>query len=93
MGLSALANSYDRFLGMQGMHGQYASSMANKEADLILGIGVRFSDRATGNTEKYARNAKIVQLDADLAEINKIGKSVNGARRSRIAFVKVSITF
>ena len=71
MGLSALANSYDRFLGMQGMHGQYASSMANKEADLILGIGVRFSDRATGNTEKYARNAKIVQLDADLAEINK----------------------
>ena len=46
MGLSALPNSYDRFLGMQGMHGQYASSMANKEADLIIGLGVRFSDRA-----------------------------------------------
>ena len=58
MGLSALPNSYDRFLGMQGMHGHYASSMANKEADLVLGVGVRFSDRATGNTAKYCRNAK-----------------------------------
>ena len=71
MGLSALPNSYERFLGMQGMHGQYASSMANKEADLIIGIGVRFSDRATGNTKKYAKGAKIVQLDTDLSEINK----------------------
>ena len=71
MGLSALANSYDRFLGMQGMHGHYASSMANNEADLIIGVGVRFSDRATGNTAKYARNAKIIQLDTHLAEINK----------------------
>ena len=71
MGLSAFPNSYPRFLGMQGMHGQYASSMANKEADLIIGIGVRFSDRATGNTQKYAKGAKIVQLDTDLSEINK----------------------
>jgi len=71
MGLSEVPNSCPRFLGMQGMHGQYASSMANKEADLIIGIGVRFSDRATGDTSKYAKGAKIVQLDADLAEINK----------------------
>ena len=71
MGLSAMPNSYERFLGMQGMHGKYASSMANKEADLILGVGVRFSDRATGNTAKYSPNAKIIQLDADLSEINK----------------------
>lgn len=71
MGISALPNSYDRFLGMQGMHGKYASSMANKEADLIIGIGVRFSDRATGNTAKYCKNAKIIQLDTDLSEINK----------------------
>ncbi|MBQ7983442.1 MAG: biosynthetic-type acetolactate synthase large subunit [Clostridia bacterium] len=71
MGLSAIPNAYERFLGMQGMHGQYASSMANKEADLIIGIGVRFSDRATGNTAKYAKNAKIIQLDTDLSEIGK----------------------
>ncbi|MBP3918667.1 MAG: biosynthetic-type acetolactate synthase large subunit [Clostridia bacterium] len=71
MGLSAMKNSYDRFLGMEGMHGRYASSMANKEADLVIGIGVRFSDRATGNVAKYAKNAKIIQLDTDLSEINK----------------------
>ena len=71
MGLSAMPNSYDRFLGMQGMHGKYDSSMANKEADLIIGVGVRFSDRATGNVKKYAKDAKIIQLDTDLSEINK----------------------
>ncbi len=71
MGLSAMPNSYERFLGMEGMHGHYASSMANKEADLIIGIGVRFSDRATGNTAKYATEEKLIQLDVDLSEINK----------------------
>ncbi len=71
MGLSAMPNSFERFLGMEGMHGHYASSMANKEADLVIGIGVRFSDRATGNTAKYAKGAKIIQLDVDLSEINK----------------------
>lgn len=71
MGLSALCNSYERFLGMQGMHGRYASSMANKDADLIIGVGIRFSDRATGNVKKYAKGAKIIQLDPDFAEINK----------------------
>ena len=71
MGISLIPNSYQRYLGMQGMHGRYASSMAQKSADLIIGIGVRFSDRATGNVSKYARGAKIIQLDADLAEINK----------------------
>ncbi len=71
MGLSALPNSYGRFLGMQGMHGHYASSMANKDADLIIALGVRFSDRATGNVSKYAKGARIIQIDADQAEINK----------------------
>ncbi len=71
MGLSAIPNGHDRFLGMQGMHGHYASSMAQKEADLIIGIGVRFSDRATGNVAKYAKNTRIIQLDPDFAEINK----------------------
>ncbi len=71
MGLSTIPSDAPRFLGMQGMHGHYASSMANKDADLIIGIGVRFSDRATGNTAKFAKRAKIIQLDTDLAEINK----------------------
>ena len=71
MGLSAIGNDCERFLGMQGMHGRYASSMAQRDADLILGVGVRFSDRATGNVAKYAKNTKIIQLDPDFAEINK----------------------
>ncbi len=71
MGISAIPNSYDRFLGMQGMHGKYESSIANKEADLIIGVGVRFSDRATGNPSKYSKYARIIQLDTDIAEINK----------------------
>ena len=71
MGLSAVPDDYERFLGMQGMHGHYASSMAQKKADLIIGIGVRFSDRATGNTAKFAKQTKIIQLDPDCAEINK----------------------
>ncbi len=71
MGLSAVPQESERFLGMQGMHGHYASSMAQNEADLILAIGVRFSDRATGNVAKFAKKSKIVQLDPDSAEINK----------------------
>ena len=71
MGLSAISDGCDRFLGMQGMHGHYASSIAQDESDLIIGIGVRFSDRATGNVKKYATGSKIIQLDPDFSEINK----------------------
>ncbi len=71
MGLSAIPNGCERFLGMQGMHGHYASSVSQNSADLIIGIGVRFSDRATGNVSKYAKNSKIIQLDPDFSEINK----------------------
>ena len=71
MGLSAVPQDNVRFLGMQGMHGHYASSKSQDEADLILGIGVRFSDRATGNVSKFAKGSKIIQLDPDSAEVNK----------------------
>ena len=71
MGLSSVPQDNERFLGMQGMHGHYASSLAQDEADLILAIGVRFSDRATGNVTKFAKKSKIIQLDPDCAEINK----------------------
>ncbi len=71
MGLSAVDSDCPRFLGMQGMHGHYASSMAQHHADLIIAIGVRFSDRATGNKDKYAPNAKIIHIDIDFSELNK----------------------
>ncbi|MBE6872076.1 MAG: biosynthetic-type acetolactate synthase large subunit [Ruminococcaceae bacterium] len=71
MGLSVVSSFDERFLGMQGMHGKYASSMASKEADLIIGVGVRFSDRATVKKAEDGKRAKIIQLDADVAEIGK----------------------
>lgn len=71
MGLSLIPTDNERYLGMQGMHGHYASSIAQKDCDLIIGIGVRFSDRATGNTAKYAKGAKIIHLEIDGSEIGK----------------------
>ena len=53
------------------MHGHYASTIAQDEADLIIALGVRFSDRATGNKARYAKNSKILHIDPDFAEINK----------------------
>ncbi len=71
MGLSAVPTDHPRYLGMEGMHGHYASSMAQHECDLIIAIGCRFSDRATGNVKKYVPQAKILHLDIDAAELNK----------------------
>ena len=71
MGLSAVPNDHPHFLGMQGMHGRFASSKALAESDLILAVGVRFSDRATGNKKKYAARKTIIHIDVDAAEINK----------------------
>ena len=71
MGLGAVPYSYDLCLGMCGMHGRYASTVALSEADLILALGVRFSDRATGNAKEYGKNAVIIHIDIDAAEIAK----------------------
>ena len=71
MGISAIPTDNERFLGMQGMHGHYASSMAQHNSDLIIAVGARFSDRATGNKAKYAPHAKIIHIDIDNAELDK----------------------
>lgn len=71
MGLSAVPSDHPRFLGMQGMHGHYASSMAQDEADLVIALGVRFSDRATGNKARFAKNFSIIHIDIDGAELHK----------------------
>ena len=71
MGLSEIPTSTPRFLGMQGMHGHFASSVALAKSDLMIAVGVRFSDRATGKTDRYALNSKKIHIDADCAEIGK----------------------
>jgi len=71
MGLSAVPRSHPRFLGMIGMHGNYAGTKGISEADLIIAVGTRFSDRTTGKKEKFAKKAKILHIDIDPAEIGK----------------------
>jgi len=80
MGLSAIPTDHPRFLGMQGMHGHYASSMSMHNADVILSLGVRFNDRVTGNRSKFAKGARIVHIDVDGSELNKTVNSVCGLR-------------
>lgn len=80
MGLSGIPTDHPRFLGMQGMHGHYASSMAMHNADLIISLGVRFNDRVTGNRSKFATRAKIIHIDVDGSELNKTVNSVCGLR-------------
>ncbi|MBE6929668.1 MAG: biosynthetic-type acetolactate synthase large subunit [Ruminococcaceae bacterium] len=80
MGLSAIPTDHPRFLGMQGMHGHYASSMSMHHADVIISLGVRFNDRVTGNRSKFAKGARIVHIDVDGSELNKTVNSVCGLR-------------
>ncbi len=80
MGLSAIPTDHPRFLGMQGMHGHYASSMAMHHADLIISLGVRFNDRVTGNRQKFATGARIIHIDVDGSELNKTVSAVCGLR-------------
>jgi acetolactate synthase-1/2/3 large subunit len=71
MGLGAYPGDGDLFLGMPGMHGSITANYALTEADLIIAAGVRFDDRVTGKLETFARNAKIIHIDIDPAEIGK----------------------
>ena len=80
MGLSGIPTDQPRFLGMQGMHGHYASSMAMHDADLIISLGVRFNDRVTGNREKFAKLAQIIHIDVDGSELSKTVNSACGLR-------------
>ena len=80
MGLSGIPTDHPRFLGMQGMHGHYASSMAMHDADLIISLGVRFNDRVTGNREKFAKLAQIIHVDVDGSELSKTVNSACGLR-------------
>ncbi|MBR4898496.1 MAG: biosynthetic-type acetolactate synthase large subunit [Prevotella sp.] len=75
LGLSALSSRHPLNKGMLGMHGQYSLNMKTQEADVIIAIGMRFSDRVTGLPSTYARQAKIIHLDIDKAEIDKCIKT------------------
>ncbi len=71
MGKGAFDGNHRLYTGMLGMHGTKAANYGVSECDLLIAVGVRFSDRVTGNARKFAKNAKILQFDIDPAEINK----------------------
>ncbi len=74
-GLHNFPTDHELFVGLLGMHGNYAPNLMTNQADLIIAIGMRFDDRVTGNLAKYAKQAKIIHIDIDHAEIDKNVKS------------------
>ena len=75
LGLGAFPSHHPLFVGMVGMHGNYAPNVKTNECDVLLAVGMRFDDRVTGDVSRYATQAKVVHVDIDTAEINKIIKA------------------
>lgn len=94
-GLSAMPSDHPYYVGMLGMHGNYGPNVLTNKADVILAVGMRFDDRVTGRLSAYAKQAKIIHVDIDPAELNKnvpadvpIVADAKGALASLIAKVK-----
>src|SRR6185503_4775445 len=75
LGLGRFPTDHPNYVGFLGMHGNYGPNLNTNECDVLIGIGMRFDDRVTGNVAKYARQAKVVHIEIDKAEINKIIKA------------------
>jgi acetolactate synthase-1/2/3 large subunit len=75
MGLSAIPSDHPLNVGMLGMHGNYGPNVLTNECDVLIAIGMRFDDRVTGRLDKYAKQAKVIHLDIDPAEVDKNVKS------------------
>ena len=75
LGLSALPSNHPMNMGMLGMHGNYAPNLKEQQCDVLIAIGMRFSDRVTGSLKTYAKQAKVIHLDIDKSEIDKCVKT------------------
>lgn len=75
LGLGSFPNNHPNYVGYLGMHGNYGPNVNTNECDVLIAVGMRFDDRVTGNVSKYAKQAKVVHIDIDKAEINKIIKA------------------
>ena len=71
MGLGGFPGNHPLFVSMMGMHGSYEADMALSECDLIIAAGARFSDRVAGDRQRFGRQAEILHLDIDRAEVDK----------------------
>ena len=72
LGLSALPSDHPQYVGMLGMHGNYGPNIKNRDCDLLIAIGMRFDDRVTGDASQFGINAKIIHMEIDPAEVNKL---------------------
>ncbi|MDR2131171.1 MAG: biosynthetic-type acetolactate synthase large subunit [Odoribacteraceae bacterium] len=72
LGLSTLPVDHPLYVGLLGMHGNYAPNIKNKDCDLLVAVGMRFDDRVTGNPLEFGKNARVIHLEIDPAEVNKI---------------------
>lgn len=72
LGLSAFPADHDLYVGYLGMHGNYAPNVLTNECDVLIAVGMRFDDRVTGDVSRYAKQAKVIHVDIDKAELNKI---------------------
>ncbi len=75
LGMSAIPTDHPQAVGMLGMHGNYGPNVLTNECDVLIAVGMRFDDRVTGRLDKYAKQAKVIHLDIDPAEIDKNVKS------------------
>lgn len=75
LGLSTMPTNHPLYVGYLGMHGNYGPNVLTNSCDVLIAIGMRFDDRVTGNVAKYAKQAKVVHIELDKAEINKIVKA------------------
>ncbi|MCG2612383.1 biosynthetic-type acetolactate synthase large subunit [Flavobacterium sp. SM15] len=75
LGLGAFPNNHPLYAGFLGMHGDYAPNIKTNECDVLLAVGMRFDDRVTGDVSRYAKQAKIIHVDIDASELNKIIKA------------------
>lgn len=71
LGLSAMPDSHKNYVGMLGMHGNYAPNILTNECDVLIAIGMRFDDRVTGDLSRYAKQAKVIHIEIDPSEIDK----------------------
>lgn len=95
MGKGAFPGTDHRYTGMLGMHGTKASNFGVSECDLLVVVGARFSDRVTGNTETFAKNARILQIDIDPAEMDKnviITAGITGDIKTVLGILNEKIT-
>ncbi|MBW8684023.1 biosynthetic-type acetolactate synthase large subunit [Chitinophaga sp. B61] len=75
LGLSAVPVDHPKYVGYLGMHGNYAPNIMTNECDVLLAVGMRFDDRITGDVSQYVKQAKVIHIEIDAAEINKIIKA------------------